>query len=159
MGYTVGSNTELLGTSPDIVAQLSEVASASWEINLLILNSSTGARACKYKGVLRHTDIEDLLGVCHRHASRPDSSSSSRRPGILRHRAVCMSKLAPGNKVYKKTVPPMFLFQVAAHCSGLFSSVRVRNVTSVCYPATRHAGALAVYHPKQVGHQKPAYCV
>merc|ERR1712037_868005 len=40
---------------------------------------------------------------------------------------------------------------VAAHCSGLFSSVRVRNVTSVCYPATRHAGALAVYHPKQGG--------
>merc|ERR1719239_1637064 len=40
---------------------------------------------------------------------------------------------------------------VAAHCSGLFSSLRVRNVTSVCYPATRHAGALAVYHPKQGG--------
>ena len=29
MGYTVGSNTELLGTSPDIVAQLSEVASVT----------------------------------------------------------------------------------------------------------------------------------
>ena len=42
------------------------------------------------------------------------------------------------------------ILQVAAHCSGLFSSLRVRNVTSVCYPATRHAGALAVYHPKQV---------
>ena len=51
------------------------------------------------------------------------------------------------------------MFQVAAHCSGLFSSVRVRNVTSVCYPATRHAGALAVYHPKQACHQKPANCV
>merc|ERR1711899_558171 len=40
---------------------------------------------------------------------------------------------------------------VAAHCSGIFSPLRVRNVTSVCYPATRTAGALAVYHPKQGG--------
>merc|ERR1719242_544609 len=43
------------------------------------------------------------------------------------------------------------MLQVAAHCSGLFSSLRVRNVTAVCYPATRIAGALAVYHPKQGG--------
>ena len=32
MGYTKGSNTELLGTSPDIVAQLSEVAVSSKKI-------------------------------------------------------------------------------------------------------------------------------
>ena len=56
-------------------------------------------------------------------------------------------------KLIKNLLKPMF--QVAAHCSGLFSSVRVRNVTSVCYPATRHAGALAVYHPKQACRQKP----
>ena len=71
-------------------------------MNLLILNFSSGAWACKYKSVLRHTDFKDLLCVCNRHASWPDRPSSSRCPGILRDRAVCVSELAPGKKVDKK---------------------------------------------------------
>ena len=36
---------------------------------------------------------------------------------------------------------------VAVHCSGLFSSFSVRNVTAVCYPLSAQGGELAVYQP------------
>ena len=36
---------------------------------------------------------------------------------------------------------------VAAHCSGLFSSFSVRNLTAVCYPLSAQGGELAVYQP------------
>jgi len=118
MGYTVGSNTELLGTSPDIVAQLSEVLGPA---STRVYSDTPISRIYSVYAIVMlpgqtvplHLDVPEFYGI---------------------ERSAC----------------PNWLL-VAAHCSGLFSSVRVRNVTSVCYPATRHAGALAVYHPKQGG--------
>lgn len=43
---------------------------------------------------------------------------------------------------------------VAAHCSGLFSSSRVKNVTCVCYPLSNKCGTLAIFHPSQGGLNK-----
>ena len=40
---------------------------------------------------------------------------------------------------------------VAAHCSGLFTKHRVRNITSVFYPSTAHGGALGVFRPDLSG--------
>jgi len=44
---------------------------------------------------------------------------------------------------------------VAAHCSGLFTKYRVRNVTSVFYPSTAYGGALGVFSPELEGHVYP----
>ena len=40
---------------------------------------------------------------------------------------------------------------VAAHCSGLFTDYRVKNVTSVFYPKTSHGGALCAFSPDLQG--------
>jgi len=118
MGYTKGSSTELLGTSPDIVAQLSQVLGPA---STRVYSDTPISRIYSVYAIVMlpgqtvplHLDVPEFYGI---------------------ERSSC----------------PNWLL-VAAHCSGLFSSLRVRNVTSVCYPATRHAGALAVYHPKQGG--------
>merc|ERR1719431_1156802 len=44
---------------------------------------------------------------------------------------------------------------VAAHCSGLFTEYRVKNVTSVFYPCTSPGGALGVFTPDHQGHVFP----
>lgn len=48
----------------------------------------------------------------------------------------------------RSTCPGWLL--VAAHCSGLFSDYRVRNVTTVFYPADCLGGQLAVYPAKEL---------
>lgn len=118
MGYAVGSNPELGGTSPDLLAQLSQaLGPASRKVysdtSISRIYSVYAIVMLPGQTVPLHLDVPEFHGI---------------------DRSAC----------------PNWLL-VAAHCSGLFSSSRVRNVTAVCYPATRLAGALAVYHPKQGG--------
>eukprot|EP00090_Calanus_glacialis_P037713 TRINITY_DN6519_c0_g1_i3.p1 TRINITY_DN6519_c0_g1~~TRINITY_DN6519_c0_g1_i3.p1 ORF type:complete len:399 (+),score=111.23 TRINITY_DN6519_c0_g1_i3:157-1353(+) len=55
--------------------------------------------------------------------------------------------------VDRSTCPNWLL--VAAHCSGLFSEYRVRNVTSVFYPQTVQGGALCAFSPELSGQVFP----
>lgn len=118
MGYAVGSNTDLCGTSPELLEQLSQVLGPA---STKVYSDTTVSRIYSVYAIAMlpgqtvplHLDVPEFHGI---------------------ERSSC----------------PNWLL-VAAHCSGIFSPLRVRNVTSVCYPATRHAGALAVYHPDQGG--------
>jgi len=69
---------------------------------------------------------------------------------LLAGHTVCLHLDVPEFLGLDRSCCPSWLL-VAAHCSGLFSKYRVRNVTCVCYPKSSEGGSLAVYHPTEGG--------
>ena len=85
-------------------------------------------------------------------------------PEAMKHSRIYslyVNLLLPGQSIQLHTDVPELLgvdrsncpswLLVAAHCSGLFTKYRVRNVTSVFYPSTACGGELGVFTPDLEG--------